>query len=78
MKLLPGERLAASNIATASDLCVVLRASGKFKVLKFTAARSGPRNMNGDYVVSLPKNDRVCDIAQIVPLARPGTKTANE
>ncbi len=66
MKLMLGERLAASTIATLDDLVVILTMRGKFKVVKFRAAPHGSRNSKGDYVISLGKTDRVQAVTQIV------------
>jgi DNA gyrase subunit A len=66
MKLMPGERLAASTIATANDLVVILTARGKFKVVKFRGVPNGPRNITGDFAISLSKTDRVTGLTQIV------------
>jgi DNA gyrase subunit A len=66
MKLMLGERLAATTIATLDDLVVILTQRGKFKVVKFRAAPHGPRNSKGDYVMSLGKTDRVSGVTQII------------
>ncbi|MCC7447201.1 MAG: DNA gyrase subunit A [Anaerolineae bacterium] len=66
MKLMPGERVAASTIATLEDLVVILTLRAKFKVVKFRAAPLGTRNSKGDFVISLTKTDRVRALTQIV------------
>jgi DNA gyrase subunit A len=66
MKLMLGERLAATTIATLDDLVVILTQRGKFKVVKFRAAPHTARNSKGDYVISLGKTDRVGGVTQII------------
>ncbi len=66
MKLMLGERLAATAVATLDDLVVILTMRGKFKVVKFQAASHGARNSRGDYVMSLGKTDRVIGVTQII------------
>jgi DNA gyrase subunit A len=71
MKLMLGERLAATTVATMDDLVVILTTRGKFKAVKFRAAPHGPRNSKGDYVISLGKTDRIRAVTHIVPRPEP-------